>query len=202
MKIVAFLQNLWVKEDVAAVHARFAKNGEAYRRRFIQRCLFAGCLTGRRLTQTFGHELLGGMLFEESTREISGDSRSSFPPNLGHIRAVLEELQPRVVVAFGKIATLAVKQVWDGPLVIAPHPASLHVSAVGNLDLAARRLREMLAAFDAEDFGGVTGMAEEEMGKPQAAFGPTVANPAVGTCASATGTEFNAEGAEAQRAQR
>jgi hypothetical protein len=141
--IVAFLQNMWVR-DPDRVRSDIAKYGEQHRLRLIQYCLFAGCLTGRRLKTAFGDELLEQIIWEESTREIAGNSRHVFPPDFVHIQAVLAEIKPRVVIAFGRIAGDAVKKVWNGPLVCCSHPAARQADTVGRLHTASVELKTFL----------------------------------------------------------
>ena len=81
---LAFLQNMWVR-DPERVKRDIARYGEECRLTYIEYCLFAGCLTGRRLRQAFGEDLLDRIVWEESTREIAGNaSRFSrrIPPTL------------------------------------------------------------------------------------------------------------------------
>ena len=56
MKVLAFLQNMWVI-DPKRIEASITRHGEAYRRRLIAYALFAGCLTGRRLRMAFGRRI-------------------------------------------------------------------------------------------------------------------------------------------------
>lgn len=143
--VVAFLQNMWVK-DPARVRADIARLGEDYRRRIMEYSLFAGCLTGRRIKAAFPAAILDQIAWEESTREIAGDARQIFPPDPTHIRAVLASHQPRVVLTFGRIATEAVSGVWFGPLIKVPHPAARHPETVSRLAAAASELAAWLAA--------------------------------------------------------
>ncbi len=53
-------------------------------------------------------ELIDQIRWEESTREISNNSREIFPADAEHIRAAIALHQPRVVIAFGRIAIDAV----------------------------------------------------------------------------------------------
>lgn len=144
MKTVAFLQNMWVKNP-ERVRWMIAQNGERYRRRLIEMLLFAGCLTGRRLRAAFGDELLAGIVWEETTRQIAGDPKTIFPTDLEHICGVLAEEKPDVVLTFGKIAYAAVAPVWTGGLIAAPHPAARQADVVFRLTEAADRFSAMKA---------------------------------------------------------
>lgn len=52
-KTLAFLQNMWVKNP-DRVKAMVQREGEEFRRRFMEYALFRGCLTGRRIKAAFG----------------------------------------------------------------------------------------------------------------------------------------------------
>lgn len=122
--IVAFLQNMWVR-DPAAVHRGIAKYGERYWRKVMIYALFAGCLTGRRLKTALGDEMCKRIHWEEVSREIS-DKPSFVPtPDPEHIRNVLFNENPTIVLCFGKIAAEAVtNEITRGTVIVAPHPAA------------------------------------------------------------------------------
>ena len=88
--VLAFLQNMWVKEP-ERVKSAIARHGEEFRLQLMRRFLFAGCKTGRNLTKTFGDELLAHITFEETTREIAGDANTMFPVDRAHIRQCIEK---------------------------------------------------------------------------------------------------------------
>jgi hypothetical protein len=112
MKIVAFLQNLWVKNP-ERVKQMFAAHPDG--REYMLRCLlFHGGRTGKILTASLGKELISQIVWEESTTEISGDAKAIFPADLAHIRGVLNKHRPEAVVTFGKIAAQAVALVDAG----------------------------------------------------------------------------------------
>lgn len=144
MKTVAFLQNMWVRNP-DRVKAVFAREGEAFRLKYIKYALFAGCLTGRRLKVVFGQEACSEIVWEETTREIAGDAKTIFPPQPGHIQAVLAQHQPDIVLAFGTIASNALYKILQRtppgktlPLLItAPHPAARQPDTLLNLQRAA-----------------------------------------------------------------
>jgi hypothetical protein len=134
MKIVAFLQNLWVK-DVA----HFQKFFERYpdqRERMLKKLLFYNCKTGRVLKAGLGEELCEKIVWEESTTEIAGDAKKVFPPDLAHIESVLKKHRPEVVIAIGKVAAQATFMVinrlvsrqslmaWKIEFLSAPHPCA------------------------------------------------------------------------------
>lgn len=141
---VAFLQNMWVR-DPAAVQAQIELHGEAYRLRFMAHALFAGCVTGRRLRLAFGTELIEQILWEETTREIADNPRTVYPAQKEHIRTVLETYKPMVVLTFGRIAEESVRPLWNGELIVSPHPCARVQDTAGKLKSAAMRLRTLLS---------------------------------------------------------
>lgn len=138
--ILAFLQNLWVKEPERA-RAILERESEEFRVQFIRRLLFHGGLTGKRIQQCFG-DLTSIIIFEEATREISGDSKTICPPDPRHIAGCLDRYRPVVVLTFGKVASDAVAPLWKGRLLVCPHPAARQRDTVTKLQAAAEELTE------------------------------------------------------------
>jgi hypothetical protein len=145
MKIVAFLQNMWVR-DPDRLKRAIERDGEELRIRMMEYALFAGCVTGRRLKSAFG-ELVEDIVWEETTREIADNPKTIFPAQPEHIKAVLEKYQPDVVLTFGKIAADAVKPLWSGRIICAPHPAARQSDVPTRLLAAASELKSMLTPF-------------------------------------------------------
>lgn len=153
MKIIAFLQNMWVR-DPHRVRALIERDGEEFRRRIIEYSLFAGCVTGRRLRAAFG-DLCDDIVWEESTREIAGNPRDVFPPDLEHIRTVLLSESPDCILAFGRIASGAVGLcIPTGvPFYTAVHPAA-RVGAVASLSDVAARVRALAQILEERTLNG------------------------------------------------
>ena|ERR1700761_9019971 len=162
MKIVAFMQNQWFDEpdEVRAMLDRQRDCGEftqeqmreKVRRRLIHYALFAGCLSGRRLKKTFG-EMTQSIIWEEASREIGGHAASSFPADMDHIKAVLKEESPDVVLTFGKTATQAIEVVrslttptWE--FIPCCHPAARHVTVEVDLLRAAEKLHKYIDSHE------------------------------------------------------
>lgn len=144
MKILAFLQNMWVR-DPERVKFTIARDGEEFRRRFMTYALFAGCLTGRRLKAAFG-ERCEDIVWEEVSREIGGKSSSVFPPDFKHIYQRLDEEQPSVVMAFGKIACDAMPCAISHrniKVILGPHPAARHQTVTQELAAMAAELSSL-----------------------------------------------------------
>ena len=142
MKIVAFLQNMWVR-DPERLKLAIERDGEELRIRMIEYALFAGCITGRRLKSAFG-ELCEEIVWEETTREIAGNPKTIFPAQPEHIKAVLEKYKPDVVLTFGKIAANSVRPLWGGQILCIPHPAARQPETIQRLADAARELKTMI----------------------------------------------------------
>lgn len=124
--IVAFLQNLWIPEPGNKIIKNLIDTSydEQYRRSVIRDVLFSGGFTGRRLKSAFGDDLCSQIIWEEASREIAGNASVFYPPDLDHIRKVLNDLQPTIVIAFGRSSAWALNSVWQGRLICLPHPAA------------------------------------------------------------------------------
>lgn len=155
--ILAVMQNMWLR-DPARYHASLARReaehgkaeAEVLRRHYIASFLFMGCMTGRRLKQTFGEDLVGQILWEESTRAVADNPRQTFKPDHEHLRAIIEAEQPRVIITFGGIAYLAVAMVMSEhgirkALIRCPHPAARQATVMDDLRKAAAALNELLS---------------------------------------------------------
>lgn len=148
MKTLAFLQNMWVK-DPERVKAMVQRNGEEFRRQFMEFALFRGCLTGRRIKAAFGG-LCDDIIWEETTREIAGDPKTIFPADIDHMIDSIRTHQPEIVVTFGLIAWNAVCAVQEksqclarAHFVRAMHPTARHPNIIQNLNEAAAQLRRL-----------------------------------------------------------
>lgn len=152
MKILAFLQNMWVR-DPERVRELIARDGEVYRRRLLSYALFAGCLTGRRLQETFGN-LCDEIVWENVTKEVTGSPSAKITADRKHVSDRIREEDPEVIIVFGEIARDAIAQVRFARMadvesvhvIHAPHPAARHALVTSELRRAADELRELMAA--------------------------------------------------------
>jgi hypothetical protein len=123
MKILAFLQNAWVREPdrVQKIYSDFPEQ----RSSITAKLLFAGGKTGRVLRHAFGPEYCSAIIWEEASTYISGNSKEVVPADLVHIRKVIKQHQPRLIIGFGNIArdALIIINPRCGCL-FAPHPAA------------------------------------------------------------------------------
>lgn len=157
MKIIAFLQNQWVRNP-----DRVRKTYELHpeqRNRIIGLLLFMNyprcCLTGRRLRVVFGEELCNSIVWEESSEQVGGKSSDCFAADPAHIRRAVAKHQPDIILHFGRIASeglaRALPDINQTVLLIpGPHPAARHGTVVDELMEMAAKLRtsikEMTAA--------------------------------------------------------
>jgi hypothetical protein len=151
MNILGLLENQWF-HDPARVRAILAEKKAQgvvplmrYRERLVAVGLFGGCVTGRRIKNAFGHDLVHAMTWEESTPEIAGDPGQKFPPDSLHVREVIEFHGIEVAVAFGRSAQMAIQGLLPANRIIkAPHPANRSPETMEQLREAAQRLRDIL----------------------------------------------------------
>jgi hypothetical protein len=121
--VLAVLQNQWFN-DPDRVREIVSDMTRRERRRWDSAMLFMGCLSGRRLKRAFGEDAVYEWETTNASAEIGGQSAARFPADLDHLRAEIEDVQPDLILAFGKIAAVALPRVWNGPLIIGPHPAA------------------------------------------------------------------------------
>lgn len=146
MTILAFLQNQWFR-DPERVRTMVARNGEEYRRRLMVYAL-AQSHSGRRLRAQFG-DLFLTIRWEEVSPQIGSHSASVFPADHDHIRRLLAEVRPDVVLGFGALAREALPLLHAGPMLFAPHPAARGAGTATALAECADRLRKLLSTAPA-----------------------------------------------------
>ena len=148
MKILAVLQNQWFHdpERMRAILERGLARG-GLRHDFTARTLFMGCRTGQILKSELGVEWCRKIVWAEASPEIGGRASSCFPADPIHLQAVLAEINPDVVLAFGRIASDAlVALIPADKLIVGPHPTARGPDVP-------KRLREMRAALEALNEG-------------------------------------------------
>lgn len=148
VKILGVMQNQWFKRpDVIKQMIAAAADQERYRRRLITHALFAGCRSGRVLRRVFG-DLCDTIVWEEASREIGGHASSVFPPDVAHLRAVVESVSPDIIIAFGTIARDGLTQATDRRIVLAPHPVARGADTMDRLNAALREVQELIEAVE------------------------------------------------------
>jgi len=129
MKILAFLQNMWVHAHQVLGVSRCHPISNA-REDMIRYALFAGCLTGRRLKQAFGKTLCDCIIWQEASPVVSSNSRDYHSPNEAHIRAVLDKHTPDLVLIMTMRGADQIERIIHDcrgdmfPIVKCPHPAA------------------------------------------------------------------------------
>jgi len=124
MKVLAILQNQWF-HDPDKVRLTLDRHPE-WRRRYIHYALFAGCRTGNILKAGLGEEWCRKIVWEEASPQIGGEASSVFPADPAHLRAVIDEVKPTVILALGRIAS-------DGIAAIMPMPSLVPVATIINV---------------------------------------------------------------------
>jgi len=131
MKILAFMQNQWLKdpERHKRTMQRYIDRGkpelaEDLRRRMIHYALFAGCRTGQILKKFLGDDVCSKIIWDEASKEVGGHSSSCFKADHDHMRSRIDEEKPGIVIAFGKIAGDALDKLSPTEVyrIIMPHP--------------------------------------------------------------------------------
>lgn len=126
--ILCFLQNQW-ERDADDWNQRYERMELDLRLRLRQRIITGyicngHSMTAKRLQEAFGN-MLKEMTFENASPRIGNKSSDKFPPDLEHIKAVIDHVQPLLIVTFGKIAHDGVSKVWpQEQLLPLPHPVA------------------------------------------------------------------------------
>ena len=145
-RILAVMQNQWFKDPVrmrAILDRGLARGGK--RHDFVARTLFMGCRTGLVLQQIFGIDLCRKIIWEEASPEMGGHASSAFPADDVHLQKVLVDINPDVVLAFGKIASDGLTPlVPHEMLLIGPHPVARGATTISRLVSMKSRLLEVI----------------------------------------------------------
>jgi hypothetical protein len=115
----------------------------------MEYALFAGCLTGRRLKTAFG-PICENIIWEEASPVVADNPRDYHPPDIDHVRSVLVEHKPDVVLCFTRRGE-EVLRVWchmfglpEYRFLTAPHPAARGSDTVPELNRMATDLRALI----------------------------------------------------------
>lgn len=152
MTVLAIMQNMWVR-DPANLMSLLKRESDPVRQRILRRriiayALFAGCLSGRRLRTAFG-ELCDTIIWDEASPQIGGRASMAFPADLDHLRQVVGEIQPDIIVTFGTIARDGITAIAPHAVVLhAPHPAARHATIGVELNQVAQSVRALIAKKD------------------------------------------------------
>jgi len=144
--ILAVMQNQWFKnpDRMRTILDHGLKRG-LKRHDFIMRTLFMGCKTGRVLKSVFGETLCRSIIWEEASPNIGGHASSAFPADVNNLQTILEEINPDLVLAFGRIASdTLIPLVPESMLLIGPHPAARGNDTVARLEAMLVHLNSMV----------------------------------------------------------
>lgn len=158
MKILVFMQNMWVKEPakVQVVLDRH-KDKPDFWNRMVKSLLFSGCITGKRIKQAFG-DLTTDMIFDESTKEILNNPRDVPKADLVHMRNTILRIRPDAILTFGNHAAKGLDKIITSPYVFyhiripkhifnAPHPAARQPETITRLKNIAQSIIHIKATF-------------------------------------------------------
>jgi hypothetical protein len=144
MKIVAFLQNMWVRNPERVRKMIAEDDTGELRERLIVFALFRGCLTGRRLKNVFGEDLCNEIVWEEASPVIDDNPKRYHVPVPDHIRAVLAKHQPDTVLCFTLAGSKIVGEICASlkiRFISAPHPAARQPDTIARLKSALEEVR-------------------------------------------------------------
>lgn len=148
MKTLGLMQNQWLHP--ANAH-RFERACESYagkpiywkyREMVIRMALFAGCKSGRRLKMAFGEDVCEQIHWEEASPKVGTYASAVFPPDGEHIQNIINLIQPKIIIAFGKVALQGLQLVnyGDAKIIDTCHPANRSTQVMAMLRVAAIRL--------------------------------------------------------------
>jgi hypothetical protein len=109
MLYTVFLQNAWSR---------------TYAGRRWPRTAWLRALQGARSGQRLRLLIDDFAVCYNTTLDVGPTPESRLPPSPDYIRAILRRCRPEVVVACGRQAEAALVELFDGPLLAVPHPAS------------------------------------------------------------------------------
>lgn len=115
MSIVGFLQNPWTIKEYEGIN--FGKPRGRARQGWLYN--LSQCASGKRLRR---FDTL--KIHWENASWVGTAVAGKAEPDREHILDVLSDQQPDIVLVCGKQAESAVQELWDGPLLVIPHPTS------------------------------------------------------------------------------
>lgn len=118
IKVVGFLQNPW-----SPFYA-----GDTWPRESWLKALWKS-RSGQRLKLMLCDEI--GFWFDNATPIVCENPKDVIPPDINHIRKILSEQKPDIIITFGVHAAggvMAVRNEFSQPLMILPHPTYRVVS--------------------------------------------------------------------------
>jgi hypothetical protein len=118
------LQNAWLKPSSLAYCRRMEPTKPGYTRQLWEYALWQS-RTGKRLEVMLDRDDSWAEPYyyiDESTPVIATDPKTRPPADPSHVRRLLDEQRPQVVVACGVQALDVTRPLWAGHLIATPHP--------------------------------------------------------------------------------
>lgn len=125
MKIVAFMQNPWFPPGTSRKTIEAYRDDQAYHRKVLARCM-----SGKRLMHAF-QDLYWEIYWDNANPEPADSSQGVMEPDISHILRVIETHEPDLILTFGRLPTLGVKDVMDANDIRIPLMACHHPNARG-----------------------------------------------------------------------
>jgi hypothetical protein len=145
LRVVAFLQNMWIKNpdkfQRQLDRCESDEHREKLRSRAIAYALFAGCITGRRLRSALG-DWCDRIVWEEASPIIADNPRDYHPPDERHIKGVLIKHMPEVVLCFTRRGEDVIRRLCSCHVISAPHPAARHATVMNDLESACDQINK------------------------------------------------------------
>lgn len=147
MNILGVLQNQWFKDPGRATDM-YARRPNIMEKLELTKRFLLSSSSGLVLKQCFG-PLAEELTYCNASPQIGGRSKDSFKAEPAHLTAVIDIVRPDLIIAFGAVARDGIKKVWNGPLIIAPHPSAIQRGVRAQLIQAANAARQMIRDAEA-----------------------------------------------------
>lgn len=118
--IVAFLQNPWFRPGTSQQVIQMYRDDQVFHRRILM-----GSISGAKLYAALGAELYAHIHWDNASWAPGNTRSSATPTDMSHVRRVISEIRPRLIVCFGKQARTAVRAAFEHPwydVIEFPHP--------------------------------------------------------------------------------
>lgn len=135
-EIVAFLQNPWFEEGT------LQRLIDAYRADIkLRRKVLAESMTGKRLLSAFGEDWYNSILWDNANPTESCVASGFSLPDFSHIRKVIEQNKPKLILTFGAharggICAVQLADMTEIPHLICHHPNARHKTMQDLIDFA------------------------------------------------------------------
>jgi len=109
-KIVAFLQNTWLKQPESSDKIRHYLIGEDDASIRFRRRLLSQSRTGKNLLNEFGDDFKN-VIWCNASPIVTSESSGNPPPDLNHIQRIINHHEPDLILGFGKNAQHGIREV-------------------------------------------------------------------------------------------